>query len=319
MKKQAAVDDSKARHAEFGVVDPLDESTETAGRGTRVTLKDSAGNKLADLIIGKEVAGKNGEHYVRLPDQKRVYRTKIDGEVSTKFADWIETDLLKAQSWDISKVTFDNYSVDEQAGRIVPGAKYVVTKDSAGKWSFEGLDATKEERHQRDLDRDEDRADRKAARDAQAAATKAQQDATALAKQQRQDTIDENARQGRLNKFRAETEKTRPALGNLQRLEALLAKPEYAKDIPGVGMTDSRVPRWAMSDDAFGAHAQRAVSRFLVRRYPPERIRPKAELREGRIQTVLQGREHCLLEKLPDRHSLLTGLCAHCTCSIYNS
>ena len=75
-----------------------------------------------------------------------------------------------------------------------------------------------------------------------------------------------------------------------------------------------------MRDDAFRAHAQGAVSRFLVRRHPSERVWLEAELRERRVQPRLQGREHRLLEKLPDRHSrLLTGLRIHCTCSIYNS
>ncbi len=144
LRKQVVVDDGKGKHVEFGVVDPLESGVETAGRGKRMTMKDSAGNVLADLIVGKVVEGKTGEHYVRVPDKKRTYRTKIDGDLSTKFADWIETDLLKAQSWDIQKVTFDNYTVDEQKGEVVPGEKHVVTKDSASKWTLEGIDATKE-------------------------------------------------------------------------------------------------------------------------------------------------------------------------------
>ncbi|MBL8729456.1 MAG: DUF4340 domain-containing protein [Planctomycetes bacterium] len=151
LKKQVVVGDLKGRHVEFGVVDPLDPGTDTAGRGTRITMKDSAGNKLADLIIGKEVDGKLGEHYVRVPDKNRVYRTKLDGEVSTTFADWIETDLLKTQTWDIGKITFDNYSVDEQRGEVVPGDKYVVTKDGSNKWQLDGLDATKEEANEEKL------------------------------------------------------------------------------------------------------------------------------------------------------------------------
>lgn len=145
LRKQVVVGDAKGRHAEFGVVDPLDPGADTAGRGKRITMKDGAGNVLADLIVGKEVEGKFGEHYVRVPDRKRVYRTKLEGELSTKFADWIETDLLKAQSWDVTRITFDNYSVDEQRGEVVPGDKYVVTKDSSSKWRFEGLDPATEE------------------------------------------------------------------------------------------------------------------------------------------------------------------------------
>jgi hypothetical protein len=145
LKKERVVSDVKDDHVRFGVVDPMEESNETAGRGKRVTLKDSGGNALADLIVGKEVEGKMDVHYVREPGKKRVYATKLEGELSTAFADWIETDLLKAQSWDIAKVTFDNYSVDEQKGDIVKGDVHVVTKDDSGKWTFAGLDAAKEE------------------------------------------------------------------------------------------------------------------------------------------------------------------------------
>jgi hypothetical protein len=145
LTKLKVVGDAKGRHADYGVVDPLDPGVETKGRGKRVTMKDSAGNVLADLIVGKEVDGKFDTLYVRLPEKKRVYQAKLQGELSTKFADWIETDLLKASSWDISKVTFDNYSIDEQKGEIQKGDKHVVSKDSAGKWVFDGLDTSKEE------------------------------------------------------------------------------------------------------------------------------------------------------------------------------
>lgn len=145
LTKQQVVGDEPARHAEFGVVDPLAEGVETKGRGKRLTLKDKAGNALADLIVGKEVDGKSGVYYVRVPDKKRVYRTKLEGTLSTQFSDWIETDLLKAKSWDIDKVVFDNYSVDEQRGEVVPGDKLVLAKDASSKWKLDGIDEQKEE------------------------------------------------------------------------------------------------------------------------------------------------------------------------------
>src|SRR5208337_2601473 len=55
---------------EMGVVDPLDTKTSTLkGRGKRITLRDSAGQILADFIIGKEVKDKTGQCYVRVPGQ----------------------------------------------------------------------------------------------------------------------------------------------------------------------------------------------------------------------------------------------------------
>ncbi|MBM3973919.1 MAG: DUF4340 domain-containing protein [Planctomycetes bacterium] len=145
LKKDQCVGERKEDEVAYGVVDPLDGGADTKGRGTRVTMKDSAGNVLADLIVGKEVEKKTQVRYLRVPGKKRVYAAKLDGEVSTKFADWIETDLLKAQSWDIAKVTMDNYSVDETNGTIKKGDVYVATKDDAGKWAFDGVDPAKEE------------------------------------------------------------------------------------------------------------------------------------------------------------------------------
>lgn len=145
LRKERCVGESKESEIACGVVDPLDPGTEAKGRGTRITMKDSAGNELADLILGSEVEGKLQVHYLRVPGKRRVYSAKLDGEVSTKFADWIETDLLKAQAYDIDKITFDNYSIDEQRGAIVPGDKFVVSKAGDGKWTFDGVDASKEQ------------------------------------------------------------------------------------------------------------------------------------------------------------------------------
>jgi hypothetical protein len=149
--KERVVSDRKDDHPNYEVVDPSEENLELKGRGTRVTLKDKAGNALGDLIVGKAIEGKTDTRYVREPGKKRVYACKLAEVPSTKFADWIETDLLKAQSWDITKVTFDNYKVDEQRQEVVPGDKIVVKKDEASKWTLDGLDAQKEEPNEEKL------------------------------------------------------------------------------------------------------------------------------------------------------------------------
>ena len=138
LKKDSIVGDAKGRHAEYDLIDPFAEGVETKGRGKRLPLKDSAGNVLADLIIGKEIEGKAGTYYCRLPEKKRIYKTKLAGALSTKFADWIETDLLKAQDFNIQKVTFDNYSVDEQIGKVVPGEKLVIAKGAESGYQAHG-------------------------------------------------------------------------------------------------------------------------------------------------------------------------------------
>lgn len=145
LTKTRAVSDRKEDHVEFGVVDPLDPSSDSAGRGSRVVMRDNSGNPLADLIVGQEVDGKLDVYYVREPGKRRTYSTKLEGELSTRFADWIETDLLKAKAFDMQKVVFDNYSIDEQAGRIVPGEKLVVQKNAENQWTLDGLDEATEE------------------------------------------------------------------------------------------------------------------------------------------------------------------------------
>ena len=102
---------------EMGVVDPLDTKTTTLkGRGKRITLKDASDKVLADFVIGNEVKDKTGQRYVRVPGQKRTYGVKLKAEPSTKFADWIETNLLKLEASHIRKIEFDNYKVDLERG-----------------------------------------------------------------------------------------------------------------------------------------------------------------------------------------------------------
>jgi hypothetical protein len=132
----------------MGVIDPLDaKSTSLEGRGKRVTLRDSSEKVLADFIIGNEVKGatrKEGEapRYVRVPDQKRTYGVVVKADLSTKFADWIETNLLKLETSKIRRVVFDNYRLvedrDAQGSFMRPAHGDRITierKDSTGPWS----------------------------------------------------------------------------------------------------------------------------------------------------------------------------------------
>ncbi|GAB4138360.1 MAG: DUF4340 domain-containing protein [Planctomycetota bacterium] len=139
LSKDRVISDNPEDHARYGVVDPLDPSTKTEGRGVRVTLKDKTDTAIAELIVGKEVEGKMDVHYVRVPDKKRVYATKLRMDLSTKFEDWIERDLLKASSWDLSRLVFDNYTVDETRGVLVKGEKFALFKDDQQKWKLEGI------------------------------------------------------------------------------------------------------------------------------------------------------------------------------------
>lgn len=145
LTKGRIASDKNDEHAKFGVLDPADQGIDTKGRGVRVTLKDKTGNTLSDVIVGKEVDGKFDQRYVRVPGKRHVYVAKLTGDLSTKFSDWIETDLLKVTAWDTKQIVFDNYKFDQVTRETTPGEKLVVKKDEQSKWTLDGIDPTKEE------------------------------------------------------------------------------------------------------------------------------------------------------------------------------
>jgi hypothetical protein len=107
--------DLASEHSLFGVVepDPKKISAGDKGIGTLIVMQDSKGRNLAHLVVGKQVKGAEGQRFVRRPSQDRVYVVSLDpGRLSTKFEDWIETDLLDMNTWDIKQVVIKDYSVD---------------------------------------------------------------------------------------------------------------------------------------------------------------------------------------------------------------
>ena len=116
VRKDDVVAEVAADHEALGVVDPLDESAASlAGRGKRVTIKDGNDNLLADLIVGKSVPGREGRYrYLRVPGQKRTYAARFDVDVSSRFGDWIEQDLLEVDRDRIEQVILRDYSIDER-------------------------------------------------------------------------------------------------------------------------------------------------------------------------------------------------------------
>ncbi|MEE9443767.1 MAG: DUF4340 domain-containing protein [candidate division Zixibacteria bacterium] len=121
--------DNIADHESCGAIDPLDESNlASSGYGTRVTIKDIHDNILADLIIGIPVEGGQGFRFVRLPDEKRVYAVKTSIDISTKFEDWIDTDLLQVDNNKINRLSLHDYSIDERSGRLNEHDKLILYK-----------------------------------------------------------------------------------------------------------------------------------------------------------------------------------------------
>ncbi|MCX7408068.1 MAG: DUF4340 domain-containing protein [Planctomycetales bacterium] len=142
-------------HAEFGVLDPQGDShSDLKGIGNRITLKDEAGKVLADYIIGKEVKGRPGNFYIRRPDEKATYFAKLDIQVSTKFADWIEPDLLKLDATRLSDIVIDTSSVDLSQGAVVEGETSKLSrKVSSDPWKLAGLDEAAEEVNQDEINK----------------------------------------------------------------------------------------------------------------------------------------------------------------------
>jgi hypothetical protein len=116
VKKDVLRSDRAEDHAQFGVEDP--QAANPKGAGQRITIKDAAGTLLVDVIVGKKVDDKDGFRYVRFPDQKRVYASKIEVDISTSFTDWIEKDLLKIEQDTIVGFVSDPYKVDESQGKV---------------------------------------------------------------------------------------------------------------------------------------------------------------------------------------------------------
>lgn len=132
---------TKEAHKEHNLLDPLDASvTETEGRGDRITLK--AGEKpLVDFIIGKKKEGSANTYYIRKADEDRFFLSEVKIQLSTKFADWIEPDLLDLKQDDIQTIVIDRYSVNESERKIEQGEQSLLHRDApTADWKIEGVD-----------------------------------------------------------------------------------------------------------------------------------------------------------------------------------
>ena len=146
LTKDAIASDRVDDHEALGVVDPLDtKATGLKGFGKRVTLKDGSDKVLADFLIGKEVKDHPDLRYVRVPGQKRTYAVAVKVDLSTRFADWIETNLLKLDASKARRVVIDHKGVDAARQAIIPGEVVTLTRaDGAAPWVVEGTPPNQE-------------------------------------------------------------------------------------------------------------------------------------------------------------------------------
>jgi hypothetical protein len=141
LRKDTFRSDNPDDHKALGVLDPKEsKSVGTEGLGKRIILTNKADETLADLIIGKEVPGRPGQRFVRVPGKNRTYGVNLSLDLSTKFADWIETNLLKLDSSRVRRLAFDHDKFDMDRRVIVPGEKFAVDRAEEGSgWTTEGL------------------------------------------------------------------------------------------------------------------------------------------------------------------------------------
>lgn len=134
-------------HSRYGVIDPETAEASDEGIGNRITLVDDKGQPVVDLIVGKSVEAEasaqppsGSEYYVRRPDEDEVYIADLNIDLSTRFSDWINTDLLELQPSDLIGLTVNNYRIDEEAQRIIQADVSELKQDlETSNWVLEGL------------------------------------------------------------------------------------------------------------------------------------------------------------------------------------
>lgn len=145
LKRGSLATRRKTDHERFGVIDPLDEENPaTKGRGMRITITEKE-TALADFIVGNKVEGDEDKRYVRKFGEDKVYKVSARFDVSTKFSDWAETDLLKVTGFDITRLRGSRPKIndaDEYEGDDV----VELTKEKpSDPWKLAGLDEAAEE------------------------------------------------------------------------------------------------------------------------------------------------------------------------------
>ncbi len=108
------VSQDASKHVEYGVVAPNAElDIDASGVGTLVEVQDDSGEMLVNMIIGKEIKDAPGQRYARRVTQDAVYAIEIDpNDLSTSFADWIESDLLSLEGIDIQSIQIKDYTAE---------------------------------------------------------------------------------------------------------------------------------------------------------------------------------------------------------------
>lgn len=182
-------------------------------------------------------------------------------------------------------------------------------EDQITPYQRESLDAQKAYRGEMNADRD-------AARTAHAEEFRqrgldrqTQQDAANQVRLDREARQADKDYQDRSNKFRDETEKTRPQLQRMKQMDDIMNKPQYKDDIPGIG-AGSYIPGWVPdalrggSENASDARTMQSASADmadLLGRQRSGAAIPPAEY--AKMQTFITAGEHATDQQFKDAYS----------------
>jgi hypothetical protein len=153
IKRGAMVTRWASDHPRYGVVDPETDSVsvdQIEGIGKRLTLANKDG-VLASYIIGEKLEGKDNQYYVRHPGEDETYIADLDISLSTRFRDWINTDLLDITNFDVRRLSLNDYSFEERGTTLALTNTVVstLTRESSGAdWTMEGIDTQSQEVNQ---------------------------------------------------------------------------------------------------------------------------------------------------------------------------
>jgi Domain of unknown function (DUF4340) len=173
LNREAIASRKESDHARLGVLEPDNEEADAESAGQRLTIKSRKGDLLADYIIGKPAdvvvedeafgGGRQADsarkiYYVRVPGEKETYLAELKVDLSTRFEDWIEPDLLKLDVEDLNRIEIDNYELAERVqGRQtffqkIPEGKHLLTKDEFSPWKLDGADPDTEQVNEARID-----------------------------------------------------------------------------------------------------------------------------------------------------------------------
>ena len=139
-------------HKDFEVLDPSEAQAGDKGVGKMISLKNSSGSNLAQLIIGRAVDGLGNVHYVRKPGENNVFTAELQNvnDVTTKFVDWVEKDFLDLDKFKVKRVTLDNYEVNLAQGQLNRSTPPFVLDYENSEWKLSGTALTDKEELNKD-------------------------------------------------------------------------------------------------------------------------------------------------------------------------